>query len=143
MLQCHKLAVCRNISIGFQSVAQRDCQPRFYNQQQRLSWFFHQLLTSAALLDCNNTLRIRDAFQCIAQPTTALQDCILSLPLHPGILPGSANQCILGDMYLRSNLPRKVLHSPLALSSHTMYMTNETVCCALSISLLVKSLNLR
>ncbi len=26
----------------------------------------------------------------------------------PGTSPGSANQCILGDVYLRSNLPRKV-----------------------------------
>ena len=39
---------------------------------------FQQLLVSAALLDCNNSLR--DAFQCIAQPTTALHDCIMSLP---------------------------------------------------------------
>ena len=29
----------------------------------------------------------------------------------PGISPGSANQCILGDMYLRSNLPRKWIKS--------------------------------
>jgi len=27
----------------------------------------------------------------------------------PGISPGSAKQCILGDVYLRSNLSRKAL----------------------------------
>ncbi len=41
---------------------------------------FQQLLTSAVLLDCNNSLR--DAFQSIAQPNTALHDGILSLPQH-------------------------------------------------------------
>ena len=33
--------------------------------------------------------------------------CILHITYDPGISPGSANQCILGDMYLRSNLSRK------------------------------------
>jgi len=32
----------------------------------------------------------------------------------PGISPSSANQCILGDMYLRSNLPRKLCYSCFA-----------------------------
>ena len=36
---------------------------------------FQQLLMSGVLLDCHNSLR--DAFQCIAQPNTALHDCIL------------------------------------------------------------------
>ena len=58
---------------------------------------FQQLLTSAVLLDCKNSLQ--DAFQCIAQPNTALHDCILYL-YDPGISPGSANQCIPGNVYL-------------------------------------------
>ncbi len=38
--------------------------------------------------------------------------CILYLtltqyPYDPGTLPGSADQCILGNVYLRSNLSRK------------------------------------
>ena len=34
--------------------------------------------------------------------------CILHITYDPGISPGSANQCILGDMYLRSNLSRNL-----------------------------------
>ncbi len=36
--------------------------------------------------------------------------CLRHNTCDPGISPGSANQCILGDMhtYLRSNLPSKV-----------------------------------
>jgi len=44
--------------------------------------------------------------------TQPLLDCILYLqltqyPYDPGTLPSSANQCIFGNMYLRSNLSRK------------------------------------
>ena len=42
-------------------------------------------------------------FQCIAQPNTTMLDCIMYL-CDPDILPGSAYQCILGNMYLRSDL---------------------------------------
>jgi len=38
-----------------------------------------------------------------AQPDTTLLDCILYLmqyPYDPGMLPSSANQCILGKVYL-------------------------------------------
>ena len=48
--------------------------------------------------------------QCIAQPNTTLLDCILYLMQYlydPGILPSSANYCILGKVYLRCNLSRK------------------------------------
>jgi len=41
--------------------------------------------------------------------TQPLLDCMLYLTQYlydPGILPSSANQCILGNVYLRSNLPR-------------------------------------
>ncbi len=37
----------------------------------------------------------------------SLACCLYHNTYDPDILPGSANQCILGDMYLRSNLPRK------------------------------------
>lgn len=33
--------------------------------------------------------------------------CIQHNTYDPGISPGSANQCIFGDVYLRSNLSRK------------------------------------
>jgi len=33
--------------------------------------------------------------------------CIYHNTYDPGISPGSANQCILGDVYLRSNLSRE------------------------------------
>ncbi len=42
--------------------------------------------------------------------TQPLLDCILYLmqyPYDPGTLPSSANQSILGNVYLRSNLSRK------------------------------------
>jgi len=42
--------------------------------------FVGRLSTSAALLYCNNDLR--DAFQCIAQPNTALLDCTLYLTYY-------------------------------------------------------------
>ncbi len=34
--------------------------------------------------------------------------CIHHNTYDPGISPGSANQCILGDVYLRSNLSREL-----------------------------------
>ncbi len=45
--------------------------------------------------------------------TQPLLDCILYLtltqyPYDPGTLPSSANQCILGNVYLRSNLSREL-----------------------------------
>ncbi len=49
------------------------------------------------------------ARQCIAQPDTTLHDCTLYLTrclYDPGILPGSAHQCALGNMYLGSELSR-------------------------------------
>ena len=59
-------------------------------------------------VDCKDSLR--DAFQCIVQPHTALHDCMMSLNTYdPGTSPGSANHRILGDVYLRSNLSRRVV----------------------------------
>jgi len=47
-----------------------------------------------------------------SRPTQPLLDCILLWQnILPSILPSSANQCILGNMYLRSNLSRKLCHS--------------------------------
>ncbi len=54
--------------------------------------------------DCKHSLR--DEFQCIAQPCMTAY-CICHNTDDPGISPGSANQSILGDVYLRSNLSRK------------------------------------
>ena len=51
-----------------------------------------------------------NACQCIVQPNTALLGCILCLTQYlydPGILPGSTDRCILGNVYLRSDLPIK------------------------------------
>ena len=52
------------------------------------------------------------ALPCIAQPNTTLYDCICQtkyavmrhITRDPGSSLGSANQCILGDVCLRSNL---------------------------------------
>ncbi len=46
---------------------------------------------------------LKHCMQCIAQPDTTLFDCTLypmQYPYDPGILPSSANQCILGEGYL-------------------------------------------
>ncbi len=51
-------------------------------------------------------------FNALRSLTQPLLDCILYLTQHPydpGTLPGSADQCILGNVYLRSNLSRKAV----------------------------------
>lgn len=63
-----------------------------------------------------------NAFQCIAELTQPLFECILSLkqyPYDPGTLVGSANQCILGNEYLRSNLLRKATKVRVSTGSGT------------------------
>ena len=46
------------------------------------------------------------ACQYFVQANTTLLDCILTQYLYDlGVLPGSAYQCILGNVYLRSDLP--------------------------------------
>ena len=45
------------------------------------------------------------ALRSLTQPCLTA-DCILHITFDPGISLGSAYQCILGDVYLRSNLPR-------------------------------------
>jgi len=47
------------------------------------------------------------ALRSLTQPCMTAY-CIWHITYDPGISPGSANQCILGDVYLRSNLSRKV-----------------------------------
>ncbi len=46
-------------------------------------------------------------------------------PYDPGTLPSSANQCILGNVYLRSNLSRKHNHldvsEAIIATKHTTY----------------------
>jgi len=60
-----------------------DCQPRPHSQQQTLQLISQHLSTSAALPYCNNDLRdALNAFQCIAQPNTALLECILYLTYY-------------------------------------------------------------
>jgi len=57
--------------------------------------------------DCSHSLR--HAFQCIARPNKTCSDKLLYLAYYlydPGILPGSADQCILWSMLLMSNLLR-------------------------------------
>ncbi len=51
-------------------------------------------------------------FSALRSLTQPLVDCILYLtltqyPYDPGTLPSSANQCILGNVYLRSHLSRE------------------------------------
>ncbi len=50
-----------------------------------------------------------NAFSALRSQPQPLLDCILYLtlaqhPYDPGTLPSSANQCTLGNVYLRSNL---------------------------------------
>ena len=53
--------------------------------------------------------------------------CILHITYDPGISPGSANQCILGDMYLRSNLSRKIVSA-----RRTKMEVNACTCACMS-----------
>jgi len=58
-------------------------------------------------------------FSALSSLTQPLLGCRLYLPLtqypyDPGALPSSANQCILGKMYLRSNLSRTGFSSVVA-----------------------------
>jgi len=46
------------------------------------------------------------ALRSLTQPCMTASDCQI-LTYDPGIPPGSANQRILGDVYLRSNPPRE------------------------------------
>jgi len=91
--------------VGLALVAGRqDCQPRPNSQRQPLRLFSQQLSTSAFLHDCKYSLPMHfNASRSLTQP---LLDCMLYLtqyPYDPGTLPSSANQCILGNVYLRSN----------------------------------------
>ena len=57
-----------------------------------------------------------------AQSNAVAQPCMTAYYLYhntydPGISPGSANQCILGDVYLRSNLSRKTFGVQIANSA--------------------------
>jgi len=64
-------------------------------------------VSGSTLHDCTNSLR--DASECIVQLNITLLDYIPYLkqyPHDPGNMPSSANKCILGKMYLRSNLSR-------------------------------------
>ncbi len=47
-----------------------------------------------------------NALHSLTQPCMTAY-CLCHNTYDPGILPGCANQCILGDMYLRSSLSRK------------------------------------
>ena len=76
------------------------------SQHQTLLIFLSSCrVSSSTYHDCKCSLH--DAFQRIAQPNTTLLHCIMYL-YDPGTLPGSAYQCILGTMYLQSDLLSKI-----------------------------------
>ncbi len=53
----------------------------------------------------------------LTQLYIAALNCLNCLALYdPSILPSSANQCILGNVYLRSDLPGKLFSTSLAMS---------------------------
>ncbi len=57
-----------------------------------------------------------NASRSLIQP---LLDCMLYLTQYlydPGILPSSANQCVLGNVYLRFNSSRKITNAVAFLS---------------------------
>ena len=49
-----------------------------------------------------------NALRSLTQPCMTAY-CIYHNAYDPGVSPGSANQCILGDVYLRSNLSRELI----------------------------------
>jgi len=56
----------------------------------------------------NKVISVATYSNCVQAATLAPTAKLLE---SPGISPGSADQCILGDVYLRSNLSRKLLES--------------------------------
>ena len=65
--------------------------------------------------------------------------CILHITYDPGISPGSANQCILGDMYLRSNLSRKlVLASLLSCTFNLLAVAKSHATCVFELTYAMK-----
>jgi len=85
---------------------------------------FQQLLTSAVLLDCKTSLR--DAFQCIAQPTLHAVVCQVNLPHGAGtlvkcrtlicLLPD--HRCDLGNLSMQmpsmwAGVPYRPKHVPV------------------------------
>ena len=59
---------------------QLDCQPQCNSQQQTLQWFFSSFWCQRSYLTVTIVSEIHfHAFQCIAQPNTALHDCTLYL----------------------------------------------------------------
>ena len=69
---------------------------------------FQQLMTSAVLID--SKIKVSEvqfnALRSLTQPCT-IACCLYHNTYDPGTSPGSANQGILEDKYLRSNLSRK------------------------------------
>ena len=86
-------------------VSRQDCQPRPDSLPQTL----RVLLTKSEVL-LTMTVNIASDFNASRSLTQPLLDCMLYLTQYlydPGTLPSSANQCILGNVYLRSNLSRE------------------------------------
>ncbi len=69
------------------------------------------MLASNYLNSCQGCkYSLRGAFQCIAQPNTTLLYCILYLMQYlydPGIFSSSADESLLGNVYLQSHLSRE------------------------------------
>ena len=72
-------------------------------------------MCQSTIKSCRDLYILMTTPRCISMHFTALRSltqpcmtayCILHNTYDPGISPGSANQCILGDVYLRSNLSR-------------------------------------
>jgi len=86
----------------------QDCQPRPNSQRQPLRLFLSSFRLQHFYMTVNIASEMHsNASRSLTQP---LLDCMLYLTHYlydPGTLPSSANQCILGNVYLRSNLSRK------------------------------------
>jgi len=60
---------------------------------------------------------LSNALRRLTQPCMTAY-CLQHNTYDPGISPGSANQCILGGMYLTSNLSRKYFQDQLVNRPH-------------------------
>ena len=115
--KCCALLDQPNTCAFLQPIDNYHCQPRRNSQQQTLALFLSSFQSQQILRNCKYW-----HFSASRGLTQPLLDCILYLtliqyPYDPGTLPSSAGQCILGKVYLRSNLSSNPLTTMSSSSS--------------------------
>ena len=89
---------------------QLDCQPQSYSQQQTPRWVFSSYQFQRLYLPVKTVSEMHfNALRSLTQPCMTAY-CLYHNTYDPGVSPGSANQCLLEDMYLRSNSIKETVY---------------------------------